>query len=119
MRWWRASRKCWTLSVRTPRADDFCCESSGHECGRYKSIVPDRRDLAPQRCLFGCGNHCAYPADRAAAVPRGRVSSFPQAAGMETTKDGGGLISMADQTLAVMERFNAALERHDIEGMLA
>ena len=26
---------------------------------------------------------------------------------------------MADQTLAVMERFNAALERHDIEGMLA
>jgi hypothetical protein len=24
-----------------------------------------------------------------------------------------------DQTLAVMERFNAALERHDIEGMLA
>ena len=26
---------------------------------------------------------------------------------------------MSDQTLAVMERFNAALERHDVEGMLA
>jgi ketosteroid isomerase-like protein len=31
----------------------------------------------------------------------------------------GDSISMADQTHAVMERFNTALERHDIEGMLA
>jgi ketosteroid isomerase-like protein len=29
------------------------------------------------------------------------------------------LLEMTDETLAVIERFNAALERHDIHGMLA